>query len=79
VQAARVADRLYLFGALTTHTAASAEAAGMNADEIIRTQSHTEIIADIRSRAAAGDFVLVKGSRGMRMEKVVEGIRASNA
>jgi UDP-N-acetylmuramoyl-tripeptide--D-alanyl-D-alanine ligase len=76
IQAARVADRLYLFGNLTAKTAAGALDAGLNAEAIIRTQNHGEIIADILSRVAKGDFVLVKGSRGMRMEKVAEGIRA---
>lgn len=75
-QAAGVADRLYLLGTLTAHTAAGAVAAGMKADAVIQTQSHAEIVADILSRAAEGDFVLVKGSRGMRMETVTEGIRA---
>jgi len=75
-QAARVSDRLYLFGDLTADTAAGALAAGMKPDGIVRTQSHEEIVADILSRAAEGDFILVKGSRGMQMEKVAAGIRA---
>ncbi len=77
VQAARTADRLYLCGELTAHTAAGALAAGLAATETVRARNHDEIIADILSRAKDGDFVLVKGSRGMRMEKVAEGIRSS--
>lgn len=73
--AAKVADRLYLRGELMAHTAEGALAAGMAADDIIRTQDHDEIAADILRRARKGDFALVKGSRGMRMDKVVEGIR----
>ncbi|NVN90887.1 MAG: UDP-N-acetylmuramoyl-tripeptide--D-alanyl-D-alanine ligase [Desulfuromonadales bacterium] len=76
VQAARVADRLYLFGDLTAHTADGARSAGMDAANIIHTQLHDEIVADILEHAEAGDFVLVKGSRGMRMDRVSEGIRA---
>jgi UDP-N-acetylmuramoyl-tripeptide--D-alanyl-D-alanine ligase len=79
VQAARVADRLYLCGELTAHTADGALSAGMGAADIIRTPRHDEIVADIVNRAGAGDFVLVKGSRGMRMDKVAEGIRAKKA
>jgi len=75
VQAALVADRLYLYGDLTAHTAEGALSAGMPETAVVRAGSHDEIVADILARAKAGDFVLVKGSRGMRMEKVAEGIR----
>jgi UDP-N-acetylmuramoyl-tripeptide--D-alanyl-D-alanine ligase len=39
------------------------------------TGSRDEIIADLIEWLQPGDWVLVKGSRGMAMEKVVEGIR----
>ncbi|BCS52291.1 UDP-N-acetylmuramoyl-tripeptide--D-alanyl-D-alanine ligase [Geobacter sp. SVR] len=78
IQAARVADRLYLLGDLTRHSAEGASSAGMPAADIVRAANHEEIIADIRLRAAEGDFILVKGSRGMRMERVAEGIRDIN-
>lgn len=78
IQAARVADRLYLYGELTAHTADGAFSAGMCRDDVIRVSCHDEIVADIAARAGDGDFVLVKGSRGMRMDKVAEGIRARN-
>jgi UDP-N-acetylmuramoyl-tripeptide--D-alanyl-D-alanine ligase len=74
-QAARVADRLYLYGDLSAHTAAGALAAGMPETAIVRAQSHGGIVADILALAEPGDFVLVKGSRGMKMERVAEGIR----
>jgi len=79
VQAARVADRLYLYGELTAHTVGGALSAGRAAADIIRASCHDDIVADIVDRAGAGDFVLVKGSRGMRMDKVAEGIRAKKA
>jgi UDP-N-acetylmuramoyl-tripeptide--D-alanyl-D-alanine ligase len=75
VQAAQVANRLYLYGDQTAHTADGALSAGMPAAAIIRANTHQEIVSDILSLAKEGDFVLVKGSRGMRMEKVAEGIR----
>jgi len=76
VQAARVADRLYLHGPLSAYVAEGAISAGMPAGAVIRGLSHAEIAADILSSAAEGDFVLLKGSRGMKMENVAEVIRA---
>jgi UDP-N-acetylmuramoyl-tripeptide--D-alanyl-D-alanine ligase len=75
VQAAQVADRLYLRGSLTANVAEGAISAGMPAETIIRGLSHEEIAADILNRAAEGDFVLLKGSRGMKMENIAEKIR----
>jgi UDP-N-acetylmuramoyl-tripeptide--D-alanyl-D-alanine ligase len=77
VQAAQVADRLYLRGSLTANVAEGAISAGMPAETIIRGLSHEEIAADILNRAAEGDFVLLKGSRGMKMENIAERIRKS--
>jgi UDP-N-acetylmuramoyl-tripeptide--D-alanyl-D-alanine ligase len=77
VQAAQVADRLYLYGPLTAYVAEGAISAGMPAESIIRGWSHGEIAAEILDRAAEGDFVLLKGSRGMKMETVAEAIRAN--
>ena len=76
-QAAVVADRLYLYGKLSNHTAEGALAAGMPASEVVSARDHADISADILSRAVDGDFILVKGSRGMHMEKVAEGIRGA--
>ena len=75
LEAAKVADRLYLFGELALHTAKGAFDAGMSANSVMYSQNHDEITADILHRIQPGDFVLIKGSRGMRMEKVAEGIR----
>lgn len=75
ILAAKVADRLYLCGKLTANTAEGALSAGMPPTAIIRIDSHLDIVNDILKLAKEGDFVLVKGSRGMRMEKVAEGIR----
>jgi UDP-N-acetylmuramoyl-tripeptide--D-alanyl-D-alanine ligase len=76
VQAAQVADRLYLHGPLTEYCAEGAISAGMPVAAVIRGLPHEEIAADILGRAAEGDFVLLKGSRSMKMEKVADGIRA---
>ena len=75
VQAAQVADRLYLHGPLTAHVAEGALSAGLLAENVVQGLSHEEIATDILKHAGEGDFVLLKGSRGMRMEKVAEAIR----
>jgi UDP-N-acetylmuramoyl-tripeptide--D-alanyl-D-alanine ligase len=77
VQAAQVADRLYLYGALAAYCAEGAISAGMPQSGIIRGLSHAEIADDIQKHVTDGDFVLLKGSRGMQMDKIADRIRAS--
>ena len=43
------------------------------------TGSRDEIIADLARWLKPGDWILVKGSRGMAMEKVVEGLKTWTA
>ena len=43
--------------------------------ECIVAGDHEEILADLLKTANPGDFILVKGSRGMGMDRVAEGIR----
>jgi UDP-N-acetylmuramoyl-tripeptide--D-alanyl-D-alanine ligase len=78
VQAAQVADRLYLFGSLTANCAEGAISAGMPAEAIISGLSHAEIADDILKSATDGDLVLLKGSRGMQMDKIADAIRATS-
>ncbi len=75
LQAAQVADQLYLIGTLTAHTAEGAREAGMAADSVCSGCDHAAVANDIIERAHPGDLILVKGSRGMRMEKIAELIR----
>ena len=44
----------------------------MSSDRMTQVSDHQEMATQVRSLLAAGDWLLVKGSRGMRMEKVVE-------
>jgi UDP-N-acetylmuramoyl-tripeptide--D-alanyl-D-alanine ligase len=75
VQAAQVADRLYLIGELTVAAAEGAREAGMAADQVCSGSDHATVANDIIERARPGDLILVKGSRGMRMETIAELIR----
>ncbi len=63
-------SRLYVTGQFAGNTADGAAGNGMNLNSIV-TGSHDDILEDITRWLGAGDWVLVKGSRGMRMEKIV--------
>ena len=65
-------DYLLAMGEQATHLLAGAAEAGMTSDRLIRARDHQEIALQVESLLAPGDWVLVKGSRGMHMEKVVE-------
>ena len=39
-------------------------------------ESHQEVVRGVLSEVNGKALILVKGSRGMRMEKVVEGIKS---
>jgi UDP-N-acetylmuramoyl-tripeptide--D-alanyl-D-alanine ligase len=73
--AASCVERLYVMGDMAEEMAAGALEGGLPAAAVIVASSHEEIVADLQGSLDKGDFLLVKGSRGMRMEAVVEGIR----
>lgn len=75
-QAATIVQRLVVLGALGEEIARGARDAGLAAEAITWASSHDEIVASLATEVAAGDWVLVKGSRGMTMEQVVSGLRA---
>jgi UDP-N-acetylmuramoyl-tripeptide--D-alanyl-D-alanine ligase len=68
--AASAVDVLVAVGALSRHTAQAARAAGL---AVTLSCDDPETAAElVRKHARAGDVVLVKGSRGMRLERVVQ-------
>jgi UDP-N-acetylmuramoyl-tripeptide--D-alanyl-D-alanine ligase len=73
--AASCVERLYLMGVMAETVADGARGGGLPKGDVIVAESHGEILADLLKTMKHGDFVLVKGSRGMGMEKVAEGIR----
>jgi UDP-N-acetylmuramoyl-tripeptide--D-alanyl-D-alanine ligase len=73
--AASCVERLYLLGDMAGEMAAGALEGGLPAACVIVAGSHEEIVTDLLGSLDKGDFLLVKGSRGMRMEAVAEGIR----
>jgi len=69
------AHRLYAAGRFAPATAAGAVAAGMP-EEAVFTGTKDAVAADLFPRLKPGDWVLVKGSRGMAMETVVQALKA---
>jgi UDP-N-acetylmuramoyl-tripeptide--D-alanyl-D-alanine ligase len=51
---------------------AEAGASGMHKDNLWHCASHAQAARILKKVAVKGDVILVKGSRGMKMEKVIE-------
>jgi UDP-N-acetylmuramoyl-tripeptide--D-alanyl-D-alanine ligase len=71
VRAAQVADTLITVGEKARMISAAARIAGFNSDSIIELQDVPEAIAYLKDRLSEGDILLVKGSHGMRMDRIV--------
>ncbi len=66
---------LFLLGDHATHVAAGATEAKMNPSNVRIANSHNEIAGFLKDLVRPGDWVLVKGSRRMEMEKVITILR----
>lgn len=73
---AKESDLAYLItvGDLAALIARGAQQAGMNLEKIRSCQNNQEALCYLREILREGDVVLVKGSRGMRMEEIVAGL-----
>jgi UDP-N-acetylmuramoyl-tripeptide--D-alanyl-D-alanine ligase len=70
---------LYLAGAFAAATARGAEAAGVDPSRVRRFDDVEAMAGAVLADAKPGDLVLVKGSRGMRLERVVEALVPGHA
>ncbi|MGI6406766.1 MAG: UDP-N-acetylmuramoyl-tripeptide--D-alanyl-D-alanine ligase [Syntrophaceticus sp.] len=68
-------DCLCTVGQLAREIAKGAINAGMDSDLIYVYQEKTEAVSFLRSYLQKGDVVLIKGSRGMKMEEIVAAIQ----
>lgn len=68
-------DRLLAFGEQADHVAGGAMRAGMNPHAIADCHDLDALLAVLDCWLTPGDVILVKGSRGMRMERVVAWLR----
>ena len=67
-------SRIYAYGGFTAEVKAGARDEGMQPTGIFE-GTHDEIVEDLKAWLQPGDWLLVKGSRGMAMEKVVAGLQ----
>jgi UDP-N-acetylmuramoyl-tripeptide--D-alanyl-D-alanine ligase len=67
-------DRIYATGSFADAVAAGARDAGMSSDRI-RVGTHEQILAGLVQWLRPDDWVLVKGSRKMKMETISQGLR----
>jgi UDP-N-acetylmuramoyl-tripeptide--D-alanyl-D-alanine ligase len=71
VRAAEVADMLVTVGTLGHLIAEAAHWAGMKAGKIIELENTDEAITHLQKSLTEKDVVLVKGSHGIHMERIV--------
>jgi len=70
-------DRVYLKGALSRSTAAGALRKGLPQERIAFFDEPEEVIARLQSHLKKDDWILIKGSRKMKMEAVAEALIAA--
>ena len=72
-------DRLYLLGVQAKHVKQGALRGGMAAERIVIGKNHSEIASMLRSHVKKGDWLLFKGSRGMKMEMILSKLKSGKA
>jgi UDP-N-acetylmuramoyl-tripeptide--D-alanyl-D-alanine ligase len=65
-------DILITTGRLAAHIARSAVEAGMPSERVFEAAAPAEAARLLKDHSRPGDAVLIKGSRGMKMEKILE-------
>jgi UDP-N-acetylmuramoyl-tripeptide--D-alanyl-D-alanine ligase len=73
--AASCVERLLVIGEMAEVVARGAMKGGLAPDKVFRARDHGELSDHLLKTIENGDFVLVKGSRGMKMEKQAEILR----
>ena len=76
-RAAPIVDHLYLIGDEAAAVAAGARAAGLDGARITIVADRQELAARVVGALAPGDVVLVKASRALELEHVVNAIQSA--
>lgn len=66
---------LVTVGTLSRYMAQAAMASGMSKDHVYSFDSPDDAAEGLRSLLAKGDLILIKGSRGIKMEKIVSNLK----
>lgn len=69
-------DFLVAVGELSAHAAKGAATSGMNKKQIATASEHKCAVAFLKKHIRPGDCLLVKGSRGSKMEEVIKSLTA---
>ena len=77
VRAAEMVDRLVTVGERAHMIAASARQAGLSPSAIVEFGNTEEALDHLRQTLGAADIVLVKGSRGIRMDRIVAALETT--
>jgi len=75
-KASSVANMLILVGTLGRIIGEEALSAGMRPERVFFAGDNEQVVEYLKERLEPGDFVLVKGSRGLHMEDIVQGLKA---
>lgn len=67
-------DRLFAVGEWAETVRDGAVAAGMQPARVIVAPDVMDVVAPVESSVSAGDWVLVKGSRGLRLERLLQAL-----
>ena len=78
VRAAQVADALVTVGERGHIIAASARRAGLGSKKINEFETHEDAITHLRKSLTKNDVVLIKGSHGIHMDRIVNALETSN-
>lgn len=70
-------DGLISVGEFAEYVAEGATGAGMSGDRVIVCRDNVQTLEKIKEWLHKGDLLLVKGSRGMKMERIIEGLKES--
>ncbi len=76
--AAGCVDELLLLGEFATETAAAARHTGLTPKQVTIAVDHQDLVGRLLQIVQPGDRVLIKGSRGMAMEKICAALKAGH-